>query len=160
VAADPEVLAERTQAARPKFGGTNPRGADPTLTEQTHGAQALKGLAHFARVMPQFVVIDEVLVTERNPENPLPNQRRSKMLDPFRAPPTDEALGKPERPGRVARSTAPNRSAPASETRRQLPPEPCSLHGCKINRFLGAPSLTGGFHAFEGLHRPARRLGW
>ena len=34
------------------------------------------------RVMAQLVMVDKVLVTERDPEHPLPNQRRHLMLDP------------------------------------------------------------------------------
>jgi hypothetical protein len=113
------------------------------LTEQTHGAQALKGLAHFARVTPQFVVIDEVLVTKRNPENPLPNQRRSKMLDPFWAPPTDESFGKPrdQANGTIDRSQQERASVrnviAAIEFRHNR-----ALHGCKIKQLMGAAEFS------------------
>src|ERR1700756_2318014 len=46
------------------------------------------------RIVPQLVVVVEVLVTERNPEYPLPDQCRHKMLDKLGPPPIDEAFGK------------------------------------------------------------------
>jgi hypothetical protein len=45
----------------------------------------------------QLVVIVDVLVTERDPEHPLPNQRHDFMLDQIRTARVMEAGGKPFR---------------------------------------------------------------
>ena len=54
------------------------------------------------RVVPQPVVVDQVLVAERNPEHPLPDQRRHLMHNPLRRPTVGEAgreaLEEPGRP--------------------------------------------------------------
>jgi hypothetical protein len=64
--------------------------------------------------VPQLVVVVDVFIAKRNPEYPLPNQRRNKMLDQFQATTIDEAVGK--RPiSRIARFVAPSSNAPASD---------------------------------------------
>ena len=54
------------------------------------------------RVVTQPVVVDQVLVAERDPEHPLPDQRRHVMNHPFRRPTVGEAgreaLDEPDRP--------------------------------------------------------------
>jgi hypothetical protein len=60
--------------------------------------------------MPQLIVVVDVLVAERNAEHPLPNQRRYKVLDQFRAAAIDEALGET---GQSARSPDPSLSTAA-----------------------------------------------
>ena len=47
------------------------------------------------RIMAQFVVVIEILVAERDPEHPLPDQGRDLVLDPFRTPLVVEARRKP-----------------------------------------------------------------
>ena len=42
--------------------------------------------------MAQLVVVVDILVTQGDPEHPLPNQRRNQMLDQFGAAMVDEAL--------------------------------------------------------------------
>jgi hypothetical protein len=39
-------------------------------------------------------MVIEVLIAQRNPKHSLANQRRNLMLDQFRPPPIDEAIGK------------------------------------------------------------------
>jgi hypothetical protein len=75
--------------------------------------------------MPLLIVVVDVLVAERNAEHPLPNQRRYKVLDQFRAAAIDEALGET---GQSARSPDPSLSTaapPASDViaRHQTPPQ-------------------------------------
>jgi len=54
------------------------------------------------RVVAQPVVVDQVLVAERDAEHPLPDQRRHLVDHPFRRPPVGEAgreaLDEPDRP--------------------------------------------------------------
>ena len=54
------------------------------------------------RVVAQPVVVDQVLVAERDPEHPLPDQRRHLVDHPFRRPTVGEAsreaLDEPDRP--------------------------------------------------------------
>ena len=47
------------------------------------------------RVMTQLVVIDQVLVAQRNPEHPLPDHPRHRVLDQFGRAVIAEAAGKP-----------------------------------------------------------------
>jgi len=56
------------------------------------------------RVVPQLVVVVEILVAERQPEDPLADQRLDRMLDRLRYPRIAEASGElPDDPGRPAR---------------------------------------------------------
>jgi hypothetical protein len=43
----------------------------------------------------QLVVIDQVLIAQRDPEHALPNQRPDLMLDQLRGPAVGKTLGKP-----------------------------------------------------------------
>ena len=62
----------------------------------------LAGQHRHHRIVPQLVVIVEVLVAERDPEHPLTDQGRYLMLDQLRSATIDEARGKaidqPDRP--------------------------------------------------------------
>ena len=66
------------------------------------------------RVVPQPVVVDQVLVAERNPEHPLPDQRRHLMHNPLRRRPSVKQAAK-RSTSPVARSVAPSKSLPAFE---------------------------------------------
>ncbi len=46
-------------------------------------------------IVPQGIVIVEVLIPQRQAKNPLPRQRRHRMLDKRGSAPVDETLGKP-----------------------------------------------------------------
>jgi hypothetical protein len=47
------------------------------------------------RIVPQLVVVVEILVAKRDPENPLTDQGRDLMLDPLRMPLVVKARRKP-----------------------------------------------------------------
>jgi hypothetical protein len=47
------------------------------------------------RVVAQCVVVDQILVTQRDPENPLTHQTRHRVFNQFRCAVIREALGKP-----------------------------------------------------------------
>jgi hypothetical protein len=66
------------------------------------------------RVVPQFIVVVEILVAERDPEYPLTDQGRDLMFDVFGAPLVVKAQRNPVHHS-IARSVAPSSSAPASE---------------------------------------------
>ena len=55
----------------------------------------LPGQHRERRVLAQFVVIVEVLVAQRQAEDPLPHQRLDLMLDIARIAPVPEALAEP-----------------------------------------------------------------
>ena len=55
----------------------------------------LAGQHRHHRVVAQFVVVDQILVTQRNPKDPLPNQSRNRVLDQLRRAAVLEAAGKP-----------------------------------------------------------------
>ena len=45
------------------------------------------------RVVAQLLVVDQVLVTQRNPEHPLPDQTRHRMFDQIGVPVVSETAG-------------------------------------------------------------------
>jgi hypothetical protein len=47
------------------------------------------------RIMPKLVVVDQILIAERNPEDTLPDQGRYAVLDQLRMAPVLEAPGEP-----------------------------------------------------------------
>ena len=47
------------------------------------------------RVVAQLVVVDQILVAQRNPNHPLPDQARYRVLDQLRRAVVPEAVGKP-----------------------------------------------------------------
>jgi hypothetical protein len=47
------------------------------------------------RIVAQFVVVVDILITERDPEHPLADQRRNSVLDQVRAPLVVKARRKP-----------------------------------------------------------------
>jgi hypothetical protein len=44
--------------------------------------------------VPQLIVIDQILVAERQPQHPLPDQRLHRVLNEIGVAPIDETLGK------------------------------------------------------------------
>ena len=66
------------------------------------------------RIMAQVVMVDEIFIAKRDPENPLPNERLNLVLDPFRVAPVLETGGKTIN-SRIARLVAPSSKAPASD---------------------------------------------
>jgi hypothetical protein len=64
------------------------------------------------RIVPQVVVVDEVLIAERDPEDALADQRWHRVFDPLGG--TSVLMAK-RSIRRIARSVAPSSRAPASE---------------------------------------------
>ena len=103
------------------------------------------------RIVAQFVMVVDVLVTQRKPEHPLSDQGRNAMLDQFLAPIVDEARGKAiNQPDRTIRRTQQKRSGirrdhSTIKTRHNI--APCD--GCKLEQFCvtlrrhrGAPRIN------------------
>ena len=89
------------------------------------------------RIVAQPVVVDQVLVAERDPEHPLPDQRRHLVDHSFRRPTVGEAgreaLDEPDRPvGRSEQEPARvrgDRAAPEIRHHRTAI-DPCESHPC------------------------------
>src|SRR5215216_2838318 len=93
------------------------------------------------RVVPQIVMVADVFVAQRNPEHPLRNERRNKVLDQFRFAPVNEACSKAlNQPDRTI--VAPNSSAPASDV--IAPP---SNPATTARRSTGANSNSSALHS-------------
>src|SRR5215216_7937474 len=93
------------------------------------------------RVVPQIVMVADVFVAQRNPEHPLRNERRNKVLDQFRFAPVNEACSKAlNQPDRTIR--LPNSSAPASDV--IAPP---SNPAPTARRSTGANSNSSALHS-------------
>jgi hypothetical protein len=102
------------------------------------------------RVVPQPVVVDQVLVTERDPDHPLADEGRHLVLDPLGGAPIVEAggepLDEPDRPVGGAQEQRPGiRGHGATVERRH---HATTFHGSKIElvgatlcRHRGAPLL-------------------
>ena len=86
----------------------------------------LAGQDRHHRVMAQIVVVDQILVAQRNPKHPLPNQGGHRVLNQIRRAVVGETAGKPldqpDRPGRWRRAASLRR--PRSSCRRRTPPPP------------------------------------
>jgi hypothetical protein len=93
------------------------------------------------RIVPQFVVVIEVFITQRDADNPLQHHRAHFMLHQFWNPRIGEAasksFGQPDRP-----SVSPSSSAPASEV--IAPP---SKAATTWRPSTGANSNTVGLHS-------------
>ena len=63
------------------------------------------------RVVPQLLVIVQVLITQRDPEHALPHHRPDRVLDQISSPLVDEAVGQPiDQPDRLIRAPQQQRS--------------------------------------------------
>jgi hypothetical protein len=126
--------------------------------DQRHEASALSGSYRARlprqhrhhRVVPQFVVVVDVFVAKRNPEHPLPNQRRNKVLDQILAPTIDEAIGTaPNQPDRTICRSQQQRPG-VRRDRSSVKPRynRAAFHSCKFEQFCvtlcrhrGAPRI-------------------
>jgi hypothetical protein len=85
------------------------------------------------RITAKLIVVGQVLVAERDANDPLHDQRPNAVFDPFRRPPIGEAGGKPlGEPDRSVRRTKQQRTGvggdrAAVKPSHHLPP----LNGCK-----------------------------
>ena len=84
----------------------------------------LAGQDRHRRVVPQPVVVEHILIPQRQAEHPLADQRRDLVLDPLLRAPIAEAAGEPlDEPDRlVRRPPAAARRHPRSRHRRRTPP--------------------------------------
>ena len=86
------------------------------------------------RIVAQGVVIDQILIAERQAENSLPHKRRDGMLDQFGIAPVDEAfrhpLDQPDRPVSASQKQRPSvgRHRPAVEVGDNF----ALFHGCEF----------------------------
>jgi hypothetical protein len=83
--------------------------------------------------MAQLIVVGQILVAERDPNNSLHDQRPNTVLDQFRRTPIDEADGKPlGQPDRSIRRTKQQRTGIGGDRAAVKPGYHLpSLHGCK-----------------------------
>ena len=102
------------------------------------------------RVVAQAVVVEQILVAQRQGKHSLANQRRQAVLDPVRRPVVDEAGGEPtdqaDRPVRGAQEQRPGvrRDRPAAEPGHHRPArDGCKLHPihATLCRHRGIPLL-------------------
>ena len=83
--------------------------------------------------MAQLVVVDQVLVAQRDAEDPLPDQGRHRVLDQLRPRGVGEAAGKPlDQPDRpVGRAQQQRTGIRGHLAAVETPPPPRALRPCK-----------------------------
>ena len=116
------------------------------------------------RVVAQPVVVDQVLVAERDPEYPLPDQRRHLVDNPLRRPAVGEAgreaLDQPDRPvGRPEQQPARVRGDRAAiEIRHHRPAiDPCESHRLRATLCRHRGDLLRGPKSLSQKHFPTFR---
>ena len=99
----------------------------------------LAGQHRHHRIMAQLVVIDQVLVAQRDTEDALANQRHHRVLDQFRRAAVGEAAGEAiDQPDRtVGRPEQQGAGIRGDRRRRQTRPSPTTFDACKLEQ-LGA----------------------
>src|SRR6478752_9542179 len=90
--------------------------------------------------MAQFVVVVEILVTQRDPEHPLTDQRRNLVLDQVLAPLVVKARRKP-----IDQSDRPIRRAQKQSTR-------IRAHQPAIKSRFHSPAFNGSKSKYSELH--------
>jgi hypothetical protein len=102
------------------------------------------------RIVPQLIMVVDVLISQRNPEHPLPNQGRRQMLDQFPFAPVHEAGGKainqPDRTIRRSQQQRPGIRCDRSTIKSRH--NGAAFHRCKLEQFCatlcrhrGAPRI-------------------
>ena len=141
----PRIMADAVVAMRPLGRMLQP--VERALAGERRQARpfGLEPAEHGAehRVAAQLVMIDQILVAERDPEHPLADQRRHLMHHPLRRAAVREAGGeaihKPDRPVRRPQEQRPGirGDRPAAEIRHQL----ATIEPCKQHRFCATLRL-------------------
>ena len=115
------VVADLVIARRPA-GGSAPAGSACSCRPAAHSSTAalqLAGQHRQQRIMAQMVVVVQVLVAQRQREDPLADQRADRVLDQLRRPRCIREAA--AQTGRPARSPDPSRPAAGAGIRRDRP---------------------------------------